>query len=192
MLQHRAVLPAKSKAQCVRCGATLYRDIPNSIDRTIALAIAGLVLFVCANVFPFLAFEVAGKTVQSTLLSGAFSLKQQGMWEVALLVVFTCFIAPLAQLMLMLYIFVPLKLQALPYGLSRSFRLLREIQQWNMIEVFMVGILVALVKLTKMAVLVPGLAMWSFLGLIIVLTAAAAAIDPHVVWNKVKLEIDEH
>ena len=177
-------MPAKSKAQCGRCGAVLYRNIPNSIDRTVALSIAGLVLFICANVFPFLAFEVSGQSVQATLLSGAVALYKQGMWEVAGLVIFTCVAAPLAQILLMLYIFVPLKFNRLPYATAKAFRLLREMQNWNMIEVFMVGILVALVKLTKMAVIVPGLAMWSFMGLIIVLTAGASAIDPELVWNR--------
>jgi paraquat-inducible protein A len=188
LLQQRIELPEKSKAQCGRCGAVLYRDIPNSIDRTIALSIAGLVLFVCANAFPFLAFEVSGQSVQATLLSGAVALYKQGMWEVAVLVAITCFIAPLLQLLLMLYLFIPLKLNRMPMALAKSFRLLSEMQSWNMIEVFMVGILVALVKLTKMAIIVPGLAMWSFLGLIIVLTAAVSAIDPQLVWSRVKLD----
>ncbi len=187
LLQHRIELPEKGKAQCGRCGAVLYRDIPNSIDRTIALSIAGLVLFICANVFPFLAFQVSGQSVQATLLSGVVALFHQGMWEVAALVVITCFVAPLLQLLLMLYIFIPLKLNRLPLAMAKSFQLLREIQNWNMIEVFMVGILVALVKLTKMAIIVPGLALWSFLGLIIILTAATAAIDPHLVWDKVNV-----
>jgi paraquat-inducible protein A len=188
LLQQRIELPAKSKAQCGRCGAILYRDIPDSIDRTIALSIAGLVLFVCANVFPFLAFEASGQSVQATLLSGATGLYKQGMWEVAGLVIFTCVAAPLAQLLLMLYLFIPLKFNRLPKLSAKAFRLLREMQSWNMIEVFMVGILVALVKLTKMATIVPGLALWSFLGLIIVLTAAAAAIDPDLVWDKIGIK----
>jgi len=181
-------LPARTSAQCGRCGAVLYRNIPDSINRTISLAIAGLVLFVCANVFPFLAFEVSGQSVQATLLSGAIALNQQGMWEVAALVVFTCVAAPLAQLLLMLYLFIPLKFNRLPKRSARAFLLLREIQSWNMIEVFMVGILVALVKLTKMAIIVPGLALWSFMALIVVLTAAASAIDPELVWDKVDIK----
>jgi paraquat-inducible protein A len=179
LLQQRIKLPVKSKAQCGRCGAVLYRDIPNSIDRTIALSIAGLVLFVCANVFPFLAFE------------GAIALNKQGMWEVAGLVIFTCVAAPLFQLLLMLYIFIPLKFNRLPKLSAKAFRLLREIQSWNMIEVFMVGILVALVKLTKMAIIIPGLALWSFMGLIIVLTAAASAIDPDLVWDKLGIKDEQ-
>ena len=181
-------MPARTKALCGRCGAVLYRDIPDSINRTIALAIAGLVLFVCANVFPFLAFEVSGQSVQATLLSGAIALNKQGMWEVAALVVFTCVVAPLVQLLLMLYLFIPLKFNRLPKFSARAFLLLREIQSWNMIEVFMVGILVALVKLTKMAIIVPGLALWSFMALIVVLTAAASAIDPELVWEKVDIK----
>jgi len=188
LLQQRASLPARTRALCGRCGAVLYRDIPDSINRTISLAIAGLVLFVCANVFPFLAFEVSGQSVQATLLSGAIALNQQGMWEVAALVVFTCVAAPLAQLLLMLYLFIPLKFNRLPKHSARAFLLLREIQSWNMIEVFMVGILVALVKLTKMAIIVPGLALWSFMALIVVLTAAASAIDPELVWDKVDIK----
>jgi len=188
LLQQRASLPARTRAQCGRCGAVLYRNIPDSINRTISLAIAGLVLFVCANVFPFLAFEVSGQSVQATLLSGAIALNQQGMWEVAALVVFTCVAAPLAQLLLMLYLFIPLKFNRLPKRSARAFLLLREIQSWNMIEVFMVGILVALVKLTKMAIIVPGLALWSFMALIVVLTAAASAIDPELVWDKVDIK----
>jgi len=186
LLQQRIKLSAKSKAQCGRCGAVLYRNIPDSIDRAIALSIAGLVLFVCANLFPFLAFQVSGQSVQATLISGAVALYKQGMWEVAGLVIFTCVAAPLAQLLFILYIFIPLKFNRLPYATAKAFRLLREMQSWNMIEVFMVAILVALVKLTKMAVIVPGLALWSFMGLIVVLTAAAAAIDPELVWHKVE------
>ena len=185
LLQQRIKLPAKSKAQCGRCGAVLYRNIPDSIDRTIALSIAGLILFICANLFPFLAFEVSGQSVQASLMSGAIALYKQGMWEVAGLVIFTCVAAPLVQLLLMLYIFIPLKFNRLPYATAKAFRFLREIQNWNMIEVFLVGILVALVKLTKMAIIVPGLALWSFMGLIVVLTAAATAIDPELVWRKV-------
>ncbi len=188
LLQQRIQLPVKTKAECVRCGAVLYRDIPDSINRTIALSISGLVLFICANIFPFLAFEVSGQSVQATLLSGAIALYKQGMWAVAGLVIFTCVVAPLLQLLLMLYIFVPLKFDRLPRFSILAFRFLREMQGWNMIEVFMVGILVALVKLAKMAVIVPGLALWSFLGLIIVLTAAMLAIDPEIVWEKVEIK----
>lgn len=191
LIQQRINLPENGKAQCGRCGVVLYRCIPNSIDRTSALAISGLVLFVCANVFPFMAFEVSGQSTQATLFSGAVDLYMQQMWALALLVFVTCIGAPLMQLILMLYIFVPLKFGRLPAHTPLVFRSLREVQAWNMIEVFMLGILVALVKLTKMATIVPGLALWSFMALIVVLTAAAAAIDPELVWDKLDQNNDK-
>ena len=186
LLQERTEIPPHSKAVCGRCGAVLYRHIPGSVDRTIALAISALVLFICANVFPFLTFEVSGQATQSTLMSGATSLYLQGMWALALLVFVTCIGAPLMQIFLMLYLFVPLKFGRLPAYVPLAFRSLREIQTWNMIEVFMLGILVSLVKLTKMATIIPGLALWSFIALIVALTAAAASIDPQQVWQKLE------
>jgi paraquat-inducible protein A len=169
LLQKRTEIPPHSKAVCGRCGAVLYRHIPDSIDHTIALAIAGLVLFICANVFPFLAFEVSGQATQSTLISGAASLYLQGMWALAFLVFVTCIGAPLMQILLMLYIFMPLKFGRLAAHIPLAFRSLREIQAW---------------KLTKMATIIPGLALWSFVGLIVVLTAAATAVDAELVWQK--------
>ena len=55
-----------------------------------------------------------------------------------------------------------------------------------MIEVFMIGILVALVKLTKMAVIVPGIAMWSFVVLIFLVTGAYSSIDGRIVWQQLE------
>jgi paraquat-inducible protein A len=184
LLQKRTEIPPHSKAVCGRCGALLYRHIPGSVERTVAFTIAALVLFICANVFPFLAFEVSGQATQTTLMSGAVSLYLQGMWMLSFLVFVTCIGAPLLQIVLMLYVFVPLKFGRLPAHTPLAFRSLREVQAWNMIEVFMLGILVSLVKLTKMATIIPGLALWSFLGLIVVLAAAASAIDAELVWEK--------
>ena len=64
------------------------------------------------------------------------------------------------------------------------FRLVRGFKPWGMVEVFMLGILVAFVKLAKMANLIPGIALYAFLALIFVLAASAAALDPHIVWNR--------
>jgi paraquat-inducible protein A len=98
LLQKRTDIPPHGKALCGRCGAVLYRHITDSIDRTIALTIAGLVLFICANVFPFLAFEVSGQATQSTLISDAVSPYLEGIWALAFLVFVTCIGAPLMQM----------------------------------------------------------------------------------------------
>ena len=77
-------------------------------------------------------------------------------------------------------------LQLKPWMMVPIFRLLQKIQPWSMMEVFMLGILVSLVKLAKMAEIIPGLALWSFALLILVLAAASAAMDADAVWQRVE------
>jgi paraquat-inducible protein A len=181
-------LPEGSSASCARCGSLLRRRRRNSIERTLALTLAASVLWVVANVFPFLSFQMQGRVTQTTLASGVFDLWEQGVVGVAVLVAFTAVIAPLAQLALLLYVLLPVHLGRVPWQMRRSFRLLRRIQPWSMMEVFLVGILVAVVKLVDLAEVVPGLALWAFGGLIVVLAGALATLDPEAVWERLELE----
>ena len=79
-------LPDGTAAKCVRCGAVLYRQKKDSLDRTLSLTIAGLVLFIVANTFPFLAMKSGGLVRETTLITGIKGLHLQGMESVALLV----------------------------------------------------------------------------------------------------------
>ncbi|KPJ90195.1 MAG: hypothetical protein AMJ53_14580 [Gammaproteobacteria bacterium SG8_11] len=184
LLQQKVPLPNGAAAQCVRCGAELYRHKTNSLDRTLALTLAGVILFIVANTFPFLSFQMRGNETTTTLISGVKDLYQQDMWGLAILVLLTSILVPLIQLLALLYVLVPLKLNRIPWQLARVFRYLHHLQPWSMMEVFMLGILVSVVKLAGMATIVPGVALWSFAVLIFVLAAAAAALDPHMVWDR--------
>jgi paraquat-inducible protein A len=84
----------------------------------------------------------------------------------------------------MLYVLLPLKFNLLPRNLPRVFRLVQRLQPWGMLEVFMLGILVSVVKLAKMAKIVPGIALYAFLVLIFVMAASSASLDPHIVWKR--------
>ncbi len=168
---------------CWRCRALLTRNVPDSIERTIALSIAGIILFAVANLLPFLSFGIGPQVTQTNLVTGVQALSLQGEWLLAGLVFFTAILAPAIQLGLMLYIFVPLSLGRPAAGTRVAFRLLQHLRDWNMIEVFMIGILVALVKLAQMATIVPGVAMWSFMLLIFIITAATASVDGRIIWQ---------
>ena len=82
-VQHMRALPEGGAARCARCGATLYRQRRDSIEHTLLLTLAALILFVIANTFPFLTFELEGNADTSTLLTGVRSLYEQGMWPLA-------------------------------------------------------------------------------------------------------------
>jgi len=181
-------LPAKGVAKCSRCGAALYRDKPNSLDRSLTMVITGLVLYVIANSYPFLAFRLEGIVQETTLLTGVRFLYESGMWEIAALVAVTALILPLAELLGMLYVLLPLKLGRVPPYMAQVFRLVRSVQPWGMMEVFMLGILVSVVKLSSMASIVPGLSLYAFSILIVVLAFSSASLDPRIIWERVNVE----
>ena len=173
-------------SRCRRCNATLHRGVENSIDRTLALTFAGLVLFIVANAFPFLAFKLQGQETQTTLISGVVDLYNQGKWEISILVLLTTIVVPLIQLLIQLYVFLPLRVNRIPWKMATVFRFTQNLSPWSMMEVFLIGILVAIVKLVGMAQIIPGLALWSFALLIVVLAASAANLDSRVVWDRVE------
>ena len=177
-------LPKKGIANCTRCGAVLYRHKSNSINRTLALSMAGLVLFVLAVSYPFLALKTDSQLHQTNLITGIKVLYTQGMEALAVVVLLTTIIAPLAQLVGMIYLLLPLKHNRIPPQFAPIFRFILGVQPWSMMEVFMLGILVSVVKLAKMAQIVPGIAIFSFFALIIVLAAATVSLDPHEVWHR--------
>ena len=184
LIQRLPHLSEPGTVQCIRCGAVLHQKKRNSIERTLALTMAGLVLFGVANSFPFLAFKLEAKVRQTTLLTGIEELYAQGMPELSLIVLLTTVLVPLGQMLCMLYILLPLKFNVIPRGLPRVFRLVRHMAPWSMMEVFMLGILVSVVKLAKMAKIVPGVALFSFLALIFVMAAMTASLDSHLIWEK--------
>jgi paraquat-inducible protein A len=186
LLHQRQPLPPGGTARCIRCGAKLYSRKRNSLDRVLALTIAGLILFLVANAYPFLTFRLEAQVQETTLISGVIELYHQGMWIVAGVVLLTSILMPLLELTGMLYVLVPLKFNLRPWKLPLFFRLVRSFKPWGMMEVFMLGILVAFVKLAKMATLIPGIALYAFMVLIFVLAASAASLDPHIVWNRLE------
>jgi len=176
--------PNRAAAVCVRCGCVLFRAKNDSIDRTLAWTLAGLVLYVVAVSFPFLAMKNGPIGNETGLLTGIEFLYRQGIIPLAALVLLTCILIPLIQMLGLLYIFIPLKLNVRVKYAIPVFRLFKHIKPWSMMEIYMLGILVSIVKLGKMATIVPGVAVIAFGILIFVLNFALSAVDEHMVWEK--------
>jgi paraquat-inducible protein A len=179
-------VPDGGAAICGRCGATLFRRQRHTVEITFALTVAAAILFIVANSFPFLSFEMQGRMTQTTLGSGAEALWDQGRVAVAALVMLTTILAPMVQISLMLYVLGPMHFGFRAPGSAIAFRLVETFRPWSMMEVFLIGILVALVKLADMAEIVPGLALWAFALLIPILAGASAFLDPEIVWRRIE------
>jgi paraquat-inducible protein A len=168
----------------VRCGTALYRPKRDSINRTLALALAGLILYIIANTNPFLGFKIGSQVRETILATGIYQLYQQDMKMIATIVLFTVVLVPAIYLFSMLYILVPLQMNLVPRHLARVFRLLGFLKPWGMMEIFMLGILVSAVKLGKMATIIPGAALFAFMALIFVQAAMTVTLDSHLIWEQ--------
>ena len=176
-------LPERSTAKCPRCGAGLYRRTHRGIDHAIALSIAGVFLFAIANVYPFMTFKLDGREQVSTLITGVWEFLGQGLWPLAVLVLACTIVIPLAIILGTLAVLIPVRYGLRVRGLGHLFRIVETMRPWAMMEVFMLGVLVAYVKLTDLATLEIGPALFAFTALIFVLAAAESSIEPREVWT---------
>lgn len=170
-------------ALCPRCGAFLHRRHRNSLENSLALAFAALVLLVAGNAFPIVGLDIQGQRIETTVIGAAAGLWQEGMQVVAVLVLLTTTLLPLLELGAVLWMVLPLRLGRRPPGFVRVFRTLRLAHPWAMVEVFILGVLVALVKLAHIAEVLPGAAAWCFGGLMLLLAALTVVIEPRDLWQ---------
>ena len=178
-------VPDGGSAICRRCGGTLFRRQRATVEITLALTTAAAILFVVANAYPFLSFEMQGQTTRTTLASGTAALWESGRYAIALLVLGTTILAPAMQIGFMLYVLAPLHFHhPAPFAVE-AFRVVERCRPWSMMEVFLIGIFVAVVKLSDMAEIVPGIALWAFGLLIPILAGGTAFLDAELVWREI-------
>jgi len=187
LLQAEPVLAPGETARCLRCGAFLARNPPDSLDRTLAFSCAAAVLYLIANLNPLVGLEMQGRRVEVTLVGALSGLWQDGMGALAALVGVTALIFPLLELAMILVVLLPLRLGRVSPRLAPPlvpfFRLVLSVRPWAMVEVFLLGVLVSLVKLSHQATVILGPAFWALAALIPVLTVAARAFDRRLLWQ---------
>lgn len=171
-------------ARCQRCGAGfkgLHRS-GLSLEAICALTIAALITFVIAQAFPVLRLETNGIGSQTTLFGAVQSLWGEHMRVVACMVFCSSMLFPLTELLAFLYVLVPVLMGKRPSGFNRVVRLIQFVRPWGMIEVFMLGVLITIVKMVSIAQVIPGPALFAF-GALTVMLAIVAAFDPTVLWE---------
>jgi paraquat-inducible protein A len=186
-LAHRlAADPAAGRTQCARCRAPLQRREGASIDSAIALAVCATVLLLLSNAYPLVAMYVNGNSRDTTLIGAALGLYTQGFESLAALVLLTTVIAPLLQIVTLLYVLIPLSRGRRAPGQTLVLRVLTRVRPWNFMEVFMLGAIVALVRLSNFAHIAPGIALWSCGLLMLCLSALTSRTAPEQIWRWVE------
>jgi paraquat-inducible protein A len=186
-LAHRlTAAPAGGRRQCARCRAPLQRPENASIDTAIALAVCALVLLMLSNAYPLVAMHVNGSSRDTTLIGAAIGLYVQGFESLAALVFLTTVVAPLLQIMTLLYVLVPLRRGRRAPGQNPVLRVLARVRPWNFMEVFMLGALVALVRLSNFAHIAAGVSLWSCALLMLCLSALSSVTSTDQLWRWVE------
>ena len=186
LLQRLPDLEPGASARCPRCDHELWRRREDSLNRTLALTVAAAVLYVIANSVPMLGLTAVGREAFTTVFGGALQLWDDGRETVAALVLLTVVVSPALQIVLMLAIVLGAHRERVPRWVGALLRHHPTTCTWSMLEVMMIGVLVALIKIADYAKVIPGLALFAVALLVFVLAAIQASFDPREVWDRVE------
>lgn len=172
-------------ANCATCGAMLYSRHRAGLERILALYVAAAILFVLANAFPFMSLNIEGRVQQAELFSSGLALWHADMPFLAAVVLAFAVLLPAVKIAAALWVLVPLHFGRLPLFAAWSIRLFDRLRPWAMMEVYLLGVMVAYVKLIDLAQIGLGPSLWAFVALIVTIVAADAALDDQDLWEKI-------
>ena len=177
------IVPSGRHYECRRCGATLGLARHATFDLPLAMAMGGLVMLAIAHLNDILVIDIQGQLRSTTLWGAAWTLYDEGAWFMGVLVLLTTLLNPLVEMGAVVYVLLPLRSgQQAPAGFDVVLRAMQAVKPWVMVEVFMLGVLVAFVKLNGLASVIPGPGLWAFGGVMILAAAMASAFDHEHVW----------
>lgn len=186
LIEQPKLLAVGQRVLCPRCNHLLLRGRPCSIDDVAALSLTGLVLMLLSVFFPFLVFESAGQSNSISLWSSTIWLYSRGFTFLAGTVFLFVILIPATFLLALVTLTVAKKLHIdFPAAVPLA-RLASRISHWAMVEVFIIGVLIALIKVIAMADIVFGLSFWAYLGYTAVFIKVYSLVDSQTLWALVK------
>ena len=184
LFQLAPALAPNTTAQCGRCGTILHRAPAHSLDHSLALTAAALVLLVTLCMTSLMSVETAGIAIRAGLFSGPMELVERNMGLLAAVVVFVVVIAPFGKTLGTLYVLLRLRKASPPAHLRRVFAWVEWLRPWSMVEVFVFGVFVAYVKLGDLVHITLDNGLHVLLALTVMLIWVDAALDREAVWER--------
>jgi len=171
--------------ECGRCGARLASGGDGRLARTAAFTLAALMFYAPANLYPILRLEWYGTHSESTAWDGAIALFRQGQPAIGVIVFLASIVIPFLKLVTLFYLVATAKFRSAAWRRQRTwiFRALEFIGPWAMLDVFVMSVLVALVKLGELATVLPGRGLFSFTAVAVLTIMATASFDPRLIWH---------
>ena len=185
-----SLLVAAPQETCPRCGARLHLRKPDSLGRTTALVLAALVLYLPANLLPITVPTAIGTRQADTILSGVIYFMQTGSWEIASVIFIASVCVPFAKLVILILLLVSVRFRWRwrPRDRTVLYRLTELVGRWSMVDIYVVTILVALVRLGAVATIEAGPAAVYFAAVVVLTMFAAESFDPRLIWDVLEEE----
>lgn len=170
---------------CPRCGTALVWRRHHSIQYTWALIIAGAICYIPANVLPVLSTTALGSTEADTIIGGVIFLYGSGSWPLALIVLVASVMIPLGKLVALGYLLITVQRGSIKnsHDRTRIYDLVEFVGRWSMLDVFVDAFVVALVQLSPLMSVQPGLGVAFFMAVVVLTMLAAQSFDPRLIWD---------
>ena len=180
--------PGQKHSCCPRCGAHLHTRKPNSLARTWALVCAAILFYIPANVLPMTITSTLGNREADTITSGVIYFIQSGSWEIAAVIFVASIFVPFAKLIILIFLLLSVRFRLTwkPKDRTRLYRLTELVGRWSMVDIYVVTILVALVKLGAVASIEAGPAAVYFAAVVVTTMFAAESFDPRLIWDVIE------
>jgi paraquat-inducible protein A len=172
-------------AECARCASQLARHRPESLGRTAAFSLAALTLYVPANIYPILQMNLYGVRSESTVWDGCRSLFEHGEILVAVVVFLASMVIPFLKLAGLFILAATASIGSARRRRARTWivRAIDVVGPWAMLDVFLLAVLVALVKLGELATVLPGPGLLAFTAMVVLTILASSSFDPRLIWD---------
>jgi paraquat-inducible protein A len=186
LLQQIPELHEGGNACCVRCGRTVAARISDPIDRPLALTVTALLVLIVANTAPLMGLSAVGRHASTTIVGGAYQMWLQGQELTAVVVAFCALIAPSGYILFMLTVLLAARRPPAPAWVGEMLRWAESMRPWSMMEVMLLGILVALIKIAELATVEAGIGVYAVGVLVLLFPAVMVNFDPDEIWRRVQ------
>jgi paraquat-inducible protein A len=183
LVQEVPSVPKGSVAHCVRCHSQLVHRKPNSRMRTLVFSLAALILYFPSNFYPLVTAEYHGLHSETTILKGIHTLFQDHQYFIAGLIFCTSILSPFLKIIGLLTISITLNWKGWERTRTWTYKVIRIIDPWNMLEVFLLAISVSMIEMGRVATVHPGPGVFSFTAVVALTLLATLSFDPRLLWD---------
>jgi paraquat-inducible protein A len=175
--------PKGSVIKCARCNFQIFRRRIDSRSRTLAFSLAAGILYFPSNLYPIVTAEYQGQFVQTTIFQGIKALWRGDQYFIAGLVFCTSIFTPILKILGLIFITLTLDWKRFQKTRAWTYKIIRIIDPWNMLEVFLLAICVSMVEMGEVATVHPGRGVFSFAAVVVLTLLGTLTFDSRLLWD---------